>query len=293
MEKRCQAGANCEPALSGSDDANSNGSMTDGEGEEDEDEDDEADTEELSDGTQSASDSGGEKERKRPLARRQEEQEELGQACKKKKKKLQRNRTSFSPAQIEALEKEFEQTHYPDGCAREKLSQRINLPEARIQVWFSNRRAKFRREDKLRCSSAERGGGSLAETSGGAGSGANSLALVKQSAVAPPADAGQRLMGCVGYSAAPNPDVAHYYAVEANMERSHHRAANFSNALHPDATDTTNSSHSVYHNQRTHQMIEQENDGMPPTIYTTISDYSSNLNQQKQLPQSYQSDTIS
>lgn len=67
-----------------------------------------------------------------------------------KKKKLQRNRTSFSLAQIEALEKEFEQTHYPDGCAREKLAQRIALPEARIQVWFSNRRAKFRREDKLR-----------------------------------------------------------------------------------------------------------------------------------------------
>lgn len=69
---------------------------------------------------------------------------------KKKKKKLQRNRTSFSPTQIEALEREFEQTHYPDGCAREKLAQRISLPEARIQVWFSNRRAKFRREDKLR-----------------------------------------------------------------------------------------------------------------------------------------------
>lgn len=76
--------------------------------------------------------------------------EKLKKKKKKRKQKLQRNRTSFSPAQIEALEKEFEQTHYPDGCAREKLAQRISLPEARIQVWFSNRRAKFRREDKLR-----------------------------------------------------------------------------------------------------------------------------------------------
>lgn len=81
----------------------------------------------------------------------EEEQEQEQEAGERREKKLQRNRTSFSPGQIEALEREFEQTHYPDGCAREKLSRRINLPEARVQVWFSNRRAKFRREDKLRC----------------------------------------------------------------------------------------------------------------------------------------------
>ncbi|XP_042191403.1 paired box protein Pax-6 [Callorhinchus milii] len=62
----------------------------------------------------------------------------------------QRNRTVFMQEQSEALEQEFTKTQYPDVFAREKLASKTSIPEARIRVWFSNRRAKWRREDKVK-----------------------------------------------------------------------------------------------------------------------------------------------
>lgn len=69
---------------------------------------------------------------------------------KKQPENRRRVRHNFTSNQSKSLEDVFDSvTHYPDFSLLTDLSRKLKLPVERIQVWFQNRRAKFRRNSML------------------------------------------------------------------------------------------------------------------------------------------------
>ncbi|XP_047391260.1 homeobox protein ESX1-like, partial [Sciurus carolinensis] len=58
------------------------------------------------------------------------------------------NHIRFTQGQLQELESIFQCNQYPTGPARKEIARQMGVTEARVQVWFKNRRARWRRRHR-------------------------------------------------------------------------------------------------------------------------------------------------